>query len=184
MSLHIVHFSGAINANACFNVQSCCFQALNAGATRIRLHISSDGGSTGYGFALFNFLRSLPVPVDTHNLGNVGSMANIMFLAGEQRTAARHSRFLLHPLHYNYNAGMVDHSRLLEHGRILDDDLDRYVDIFMERTQGAATPFDIRNCLNGSAEIVNPAGAAAAGLIFEIADVSVPTDAFKWWATA
>ncbi|PTT90266.1 Clp protease [Pseudomonas sp. HMWF031] len=184
MTLHVVHFSGSINAAACFHVQGCCLQALNQGATRIRLHISSDGGSTGYGFALYNFLRSLPIPVDTHNLGNVGSMANIVFLAGEVRTAARHSRFLLHPLHYQYNAGTVDHSRLIEHGRILDDDVERYADIFLERTQAAtATPYDVRRCLNGSAEIMDPTGAAAAGLIHEIADVIVPSVG-NWWANA
>ncbi|MFL9810026.1 Clp protease [Pseudomonas putida] len=184
MTLHIVHFSGAVNPAACYNIQSTCLQALTQGATRIRLHLASEGGSTLYGFALYNFLRSLPVAVDTHNLGSISSMANIVFLAGEVRTACQHSRFLQHPLNWHYNAGPVDHSRLVEHSRLLDDDLERYADIFTERTAGCAEPFDINRCLNGSAQIMKPPAAAAAGLIHDIADVRIPAGTPTWWANS
>ena len=76
------------------------------------------GGECSYGFSLYNFLVSLPVPVKTHNLGTVESMGNIIFLAGELRTACHYSKFLFHPFHWTLN-GAVDHVRMSDYAMSL-----------------------------------------------------------------
>lgn len=182
MTLHVVHFSGPITPAACCNVQSVCSQALGQGATRIRLHLASEGGSTLYGFAMYGYLKSLPIPVDTHNLGGVNSMANIVFLAGEQRSASNFARFLLHPMAWMFNAGGVDHSRLLEISGSLNDDVERYVSIFEKSTADAEEPLDIRSIISGNAQLVTPELALRSGIIHSVTDSVLPHGTPTWWA--
>ena len=87
MSLHIVHFIGPINHNSACAVRNCCLQALQNGATEIELHLSTEGGNMTAGFALYFFLKSLPLPLTTHNIGSVESVGVVIFLAGQKRYA-------------------------------------------------------------------------------------------------
>jgi ATP-dependent Clp protease protease subunit len=57
---------------------------------------SSDGGAISSGVTLYNFLKSLPVKVITHNIGAINSIANVVFLAGQERYASPHTTFLFH----------------------------------------------------------------------------------------
>lgn len=184
MTLNVVHFSGGINAVASLNIQSSCLQAIKSGASRIRLNIASEGGSTLYGFAIYSFLKSLPVPVDTHNLGGVNSMANVVFLAGEYRTASPYARFLLHPMSWTFNAGSIDHSRLRENSQCLDDDLERFARIYEATTTAASNPLDIRGVLSGDTRILDPQAALDAGIISQIVDPAFSPGDGLWWASA
>jgi ATP-dependent Clp protease, protease subunit len=85
MSLHIVHFMCSINPGTLAGLQNVVLSALKNGATELSIHISSDGGSNDEGFTAYNFLRTLPIPVTMHCVGNVESMALLMYLAGEKR---------------------------------------------------------------------------------------------------
>lgn len=60
------------------------------------MHINSPGGSVNAGIMLYNFLRSLPVMLSTHNIGRVDSIGNVVFLAGEHRFASPATSFLMH----------------------------------------------------------------------------------------
>ena len=122
MARHIIHFTGPINSSTCGNLITTCSRALQQGAELLQLNIATMGGECSYGFTLYNFLRALPVEVHTHNLGTVESMGNILFLAGERRTACSFSKFLFHPFHWTLH-GSVDHSRMSEYAMSLDYDL-------------------------------------------------------------
>lgn len=65
--------------------QNVMLSALEKGASEIHFHISSKGGSTDQGFATFNSIKSLPVPTAMHCLGNIESMAVIMYLSAKRR---------------------------------------------------------------------------------------------------
>lgn len=183
--LHVIHFSGPINPATASQLQSATLGAISQGAAELRYHVSTDGGSTMYGFALYNLIRSLPIPVTMHNIGSVESMGNILFLAADRRLAAPHSRFLLHPLNWGFTGGNVDHARLTEHAACLDNDFDRYVEIFNERTKGASEPLDICSCLKNTSRVLTPEDATAAGLIHAIEAPAMPgaADAVSWWVT-
>lgn len=183
MSVHIVHFFGSLSQSTVEGLRDTCLKAHAQGATEIRIHFSSDGGSTSDSFALYNFLRSLPIPVVMHNLGTVESIAIVVFLAGERRLACPHTRFLIHSLHWNFNAGRVDHARLREHLGSLDNDLERYVQVFSERTAAATQPLNIRSHLLGQEKILAPDEALAAGITYETAEATVPADAVVWWVS-
>lgn len=128
--LHTIHFLCPVNTATVGQLQNHCLTALSQGATELNIHISSQGGETAAGFTAYNFLKSLPVTVRTHNISNVESIANIVFLAGSERFANQLSRFLLHPLLWGFATPAADHARLREYGKCLDNDLDRFVETF------------------------------------------------------
>lgn len=79
MRSHVVHFTAPINSSSCGQLIDKCTQAIQQGADELVIKIATMGGECSYGFSLYNFLISLPVPVKTHNLGTVESMGNIIF---------------------------------------------------------------------------------------------------------
>lgn len=64
--------------------------------THLYILINSPGGSVNGGIFLYNYLRSLPIKITTHNLGQVDSIGNVIYLAGQDRFAAPATTFLLH----------------------------------------------------------------------------------------
>lgn len=181
MSLHIIHFATSITSATAEALRNTCLQAIQKNARSIQININSDGGGTLPAFGLYGLLRSLPVPIHTHNMGNVESMAVLLYLAGKRRTCASHGRFLIHPLHWGFNAGPVDIVRLSEYAARLQDDLDRYVQIFDERTQGAQQRLDVRPHLSGNHQIINGAAAIACGLVTDsTTEIPAPAEAVHW----
>lgn len=179
MTVHIVNFTAPINSATCGQLIAKCSQAVQEGASRLVIKIATMGGECSYGFSMYNFLMALPIPVHTHNLGTVESMGNIIFLAGERRTACRHSKFLFHPFHWTLH-GSVDHARMSEYAMSLDEDLVLYARIVEERTQGAREPLDIPDYLKASPRILEPEAALATGMIHAIDECGVPRDAVSW----
>lgn len=179
MTTHIIHFTGPINSATCGSLIDTCSKALQQEATQLVLTLATMGGEASYGFAMYNFLMSLPVAVHTHNLGTVESMGNIVFLAGSRRTACRHSKFLFHPFHWHVN-GSIDHTRMSEYAMSLDYDLAAYARIVAERTEGAAQPLDIGKYLQAAPRILSPQEAISAGMIDEIEDLQIPLSSVAW----
>jgi ATP-dependent protease ClpP protease subunit len=184
MSLHIVHFIGPINHNSACTVRNLCLQALQSGASEIELHLSTEGGNMTAGFALYFFLKSLPLPLITHNIGSVESIGVVIFLAGHKRYACPGTRFLVHPLHWGFgNLVAADHSRVTEWRECLDFDAERYASIYEEATHGAPMPDDIRTHLFGNARIFDAEAALAAGIIHKAVHARLPEagTTSHWW---
>ncbi len=179
MTTHVIHFTAPINSHTCGQFIDKCSQAVQQNASCLLVKLATMGGECSYGFSMYNFLMSLPIPVHTHNLGTVESMGNIIFLAGAQRTACQHSKFLFHPFHWSLH-GSVDHARMSEYAMSLDYDLYLYARIVDERTGGAAQPLDIPTLLTASPRILNPEEAIAAGLIHSLDEKPAPASAVNW----
>jgi ATP-dependent Clp protease protease subunit len=184
MALHIVHFIGPINHTSACTVRNLCLQALQSGATELELHMSTEGGNMTAGFALYFFLKSLPLPLTTHNIGSVESVGVVIFLAGQKRYACPGTRFLVHPLHWGFgNLVAADHSRISEWRDCLDFDAERYASVFEEATGGAGAADDIRSHLTSNARIYNADQALAAGIIHEAIQARLPDagTTCHWW---
>lgn len=179
MTTHIIHFTGPINSSTCGQLINKCSQAIKQDASELIIKIATMGGECSYGFSLYNFLMSLPIPVNTHNLGTIESMGNIIFLAGQRRTACHHSKFLFHPFHWTIH-GSVDHARMSEYAMSLDFDRVLYERIVEERTQGAKEPLDVSKYLTADSRILTPDEALAAGLIHALDDLGMPANATNW----
>ena len=63
---------------------------------------SSPGGDVNAGVAIYNYLRSIPVPrLVMHNASSIDSVANVIFHSADERLAAPHSTFHFHGVGMN-----------------------------------------------------------------------------------
>lgn len=122
-----VSFSAEINANTTESLIATVANCVNQGKAEIYLMISTPGGSVMHGLNLYNVLRAFPVKIITHNVGNVDSIGNAIFLAGEERYACPHSTFMFHGVGFDFPGPFRLEEKLckerleaihVEHGRI------------------------------------------------------------------
>ncbi|CAN1602093.1 peptidase [Pseudomonas corrugata] len=180
MSEHIVHFHCQIDQGTTERFRDNCLEAIEKGADSLMLNLSTVGGSTNFGFTLYTFIKSLPVPVRAVNAGNIESMGIVMYLAASDRTTTPHSRFLIHPMNWYFGQKSVDHSRLREYLSSLDNDVARYVEIYVKETAGAATQLDIFKCLCNEERVIPAENSLAFGIAHRVEQVVFPTDARHW----
>src|ERR1700730_15812959 len=67
----------------------------------VHLALSTSGGDVTQGITLYNSLLAMPFELTTHNIGNVDSIGNAVFLAGRKRYASAHSTFMFHSVYWN-----------------------------------------------------------------------------------
>lgn len=65
-------------------------------ATSFEVIINSDGGFVDVGFDIYNFLKSLGVPITTIGQGTVASIATVIFMAGSKRIVRPNTKFMIH----------------------------------------------------------------------------------------
>lgn len=70
--------------------------------------IASNGGDVDSGFVLYNYLQALQggLKVTMHNIGNIDSIANVIFLSGSQRFASPNASFHFHGVAMKVNGAM------------------------------------------------------------------------------
>jgi ATP-dependent protease ClpP protease subunit len=167
-----VSFSAEINPNTTESLIAAVSNCVNQGVQEIYLMISTPGGNVMSGMNLYNVLRAMPVRLTTHNVGNVDSIGNAIFLAGEQRFACPHSTFMFHGVGFDGMAGVRFEEKFLRER--LDSvmaDQKRIGDIIAERTsleEDAIAP------LFREAQTKDAAYAVGAGIVHEIKDVEIP----------
>lgn len=66
------------------------------GALSYRVHINSEGGVVDTGFDIFNYLKSLKLPITTIGSGLVASIATVIFMAGDKRVLTNGTQFMIH----------------------------------------------------------------------------------------
>jgi ATP-dependent protease ClpP protease subunit len=180
-TIDVVTFVAGINQTTVASLIDIVGKARSSGSDKIVLHISSSGGDLAPAFAAYHSLRSIEIPIEAHNIGNIESAAVLLFLATDVRRAVPHSRFLFHDFHWGFPGGDVPLAKLREHIASLEFDSRRYADIFNERTEGAKSPINISECLNGLSLIAPPVIALMAGVITEPAsEPTVPAEVRLW----
>ncbi len=136
---------------------------------------SSVGGEVNAGIALYNFLRALPVEIVMHNCGSIDSIANVIFLAGAKRYAARHSSFLFHGISWNFAAGAaLTFFQLRENLSSFEREETKIASIVAERTK--MTEPEIRELFR-QGESKDLQFAVDKGIIAEVRDPAIPKDA-------
>ena len=64
----------------------------------IKLHIYSNGGDAFMGLSIYDFIKTLKVPVYTYIDGLIASAATFLFLAGEKRFMTENGNILIHQI--------------------------------------------------------------------------------------
>ncbi|HLW83371.1 MAG TPA: ATP-dependent Clp protease proteolytic subunit [Candidatus Acidoferrales bacterium] len=145
----------------------------NQRVKQVYLMLSTPGGSVMHGMNLYNVLRAFPFELVTHNVGNVDSIGNAVFLAGARRYACPHSTFMFHGVGFD----VPQHSRLEE--KFLKERLDgimsdqkRIGSVISERTKIRKEDIDK---LFLEAQTKHATFAASCGIVNEIRDVQIPS---------
>jgi ATP-dependent protease ClpP protease subunit len=144
----------------------------NQGVAEVRLLLSTPGGNVMNGMNLYNVLRAMPFRLITHNVGNVDSIGNAVFLAGEERLACPHSTFMFHGVGFDLAPGQRLEEKLLRER--LDSvlaDQKRIAAIIEERSSLSAEEIEP---LFREAQTKDAAYAVRVGLVDQIQDVEIP----------
>ena len=65
-------------------------------ATSFNVYINSEGGLVDVGFDIYNYLKSLGLPITTIGNGLVASIATVIFMAGQKRLVTPNTQFMIH----------------------------------------------------------------------------------------
>ena len=98
-----INFHAPINTVTVQNLMAAISQKLMAGTNEFYFLLSTPGGEVTSGLTLYNFLRAIPAKVTMHNVGNVNSIGNAIFVAADKgnRFACAHSTFMFHGVGVN-----------------------------------------------------------------------------------
>jgi ATP-dependent protease ClpP protease subunit len=135
MSAVYLVFESAINGVTSQKLIATAAQLVNQGTTEINLLLSTPGGEVSSGLTIYNFLRALPITINTHNIGNVDSIGNAIFLAGKTRKACEHSTFMFHGVGFQAPNIVFEEKFLRERLDGILADQKRIGDIIRQRTK-------------------------------------------------
>lgn len=110
---------------------------LDADVSHINVHINSGGGSVDEGFAIYDKLVASPYQITTIGEGMVGSIATVVYLAGDTRKIFKNSRFFIHNprLPFAEDIQQKDAQQLADQLKIEED---RVVNFYVEKTGKSA----------------------------------------------
>jgi len=94
--MQYVHFSRDINPQNTHELIAALRGVANSQDRDVTLLVNSNGGNVLAGIHAHNMILALPINLTTHNVGNVDSIANVIFLAGASRLASPPSTFMFH----------------------------------------------------------------------------------------
>ena len=166
-----VSFSAEINPNTTESLIAVMANAVTKGVKDVYLLLSSPGGSVMHGMNLYNVLRGLPVNLTTHNVGNVDSIGNAVFLAGKTRYACQHSTFMYHGVGFDSQPGRLEEKFLRERLDGVLSDQKRIGAVIEERTNLTARQV---KPLFREARTKDATFAVGCGIVHEIRDVHIP----------
>jgi ATP-dependent Clp protease protease subunit len=170
-----VSFSAEINPNTTESLIATMAQCANNRVAEVYLLLSTPGGSVMNGMNLYNVLRAMPFKLTTHNVGNVDSIGNAVFLAGETRYASAQSTFMFHGVGFELPAGgRLEQKILRERLDSLIADEKRIGAIMHARTKLKAEDVEV---LFREAQTKDATYAVRHGIIDEIRDVKIPAGA-------
>ena len=109
--------------------------SLSEGCDEVYLLINSECGNVNAEIHCYNVLRALPVKLITHNVGNIDSIANVIYLAGERRYASPSSSFMFHGVGFDLNGPFRLEEKLIRESLdVIVSDHDRIGRIFIDRS--------------------------------------------------
>jgi ATP-dependent Clp protease, protease subunit len=166
-----INFHAQVTMQTVQNLMAAISHKLMAGTTEFYFLISTPGGQVMSGLTLYNFLRSLPVPLTMHNVGNVDSIGNAIFVAADTRVACAHSTFMFHGVGVDIQNARFEEKNAREVVHSILADQKRIADILVERTR---LTLNQARKLFREAQTKDAVHARSAGLVTDIRDAQIP----------
>lgn len=174
MQTTYINFHAPINQFTAQNLMTAMSQKMTAGTTDFYIMFSTPGGEVPSGVSLYNYLRGVPTDITMHNMGNVNSIGNAIFLAANKRIARAHSTFMFHGVGFEVKSVRLEEKNTREFLRGILADQARIADIIVDRTNINARR---ARQLFREATTKNAHDALASGLIHNISDIALPAGA-------
>ncbi len=139
----------------------------------VYLLLSTPGGNVMNGLNIYNVLLGMPFELITHNVGNVDSIGNAIFLAGNKRYACPHSTFMFHGVGFDLknHTGRLEEKNLKESLASILTDHKRIGSIITERTK---LDEKVVASLFSEAQTKDATYAVSTGIVHEVKDVQIP----------
>jgi ATP-dependent protease ClpP protease subunit len=167
-----VSFSAEISAHTTESLLAVMSNCANQGVKAVYLMISTPGGNVMNGMNLYNVLRGMPFELITHNVGNVDSIGNAIFLAGSKRYACPHSTFMFHGVGFDMKGQLrLEEKNLKECLAGILSDQKRIGNIIAERTNLSE---EVVAGLFTEAQTKDATFAVGAGIVHEVKDIQIP----------
>lgn len=166
-----VAFSAEINPNTSESLISVMSNLINQRVPQVYLLFSTPGGTVMNGMNLYAFLRGVPFDLIVHNVGNVDSIGNAIFLAGQTRYACPQATFMFHGVGFDQHPGRLEEKILRERlGSVLSDQR-RIGEVIEQRTNLRRR--EVAKLFR-EAQTKNATQAVRCGIIHDIRDVQIP----------
>jgi ATP-dependent protease ClpP protease subunit len=174
MSRAYINFHAPVNGASAQHFMATCSQLVQQKRTELYLLLSTPGGNVMSGLTVYNVLRALPCRIITHNVGNIDSIGNAIFLTGEERYACPHSTFTFHGVGLDINNMRFEEKNTRGALQSILADQKRIGDIIQERTKIGA---DEAGELFREARTKNAKEAHTSGIVHAVQDVVIPPGA-------
>ena len=175
MSTVYISFNAKINLFTTQNLLAATFDQIRQGATHIYYLFATPGGEVPQGMAVYTILKGLPVKTTMHNVGNVDSIGNAIFLGAQRRKATPHSTFMFHGVGFDLTQPTRLEEKLVRESLVsIEREHRRIGSVISKETtlQGHNV-----NRLFRQAQTKDAAYALANGIVHSIEDVVIPAGA-------
>jgi len=167
-----INFSAEINPHTSEALMNFLADQANKGQKEFYVLLSSGGGSVKDGVTLYNYIQALPAKFIMHNIGVVNSVANVIFLAADERYAVPSSSFLFHGVGFDIlQPARLELKDIRERMTTIEKDQKLISDIILKRTKIKET--ELKEMFLEAA-VKSPEQAKNLGLIQEIKESKIP----------
>ena len=170
-TVQYIVFTADVQTTQAAKLRTALTAASNAGNS-IYLIISSGGGNVFEGLSLASFMKTLPVQITTHNMGQTDSIANVIFAAGSIRYANTHASFLFHGVSMHYEKMDLIESQLQEQYLQVKRLRESIATAFATYTGLSLT--DAQTLMVSGATILSAQEALSKTIIHEVRDATIP----------
>jgi len=168
-------FIAAVNKESIGKLRVAITEAINSGYNKLYFLISSGGGNVVEGLNIAAFIKSLSVETIMHNIGQVDSVANVIFTSAKKRCANNNASFLFHGISMNFEKANFNFQQLSEQLQIAErleeniaQNVASYIEVEIEK---------IKELMSRSQKIVSVDEAKTLRIVHEIKDVKIPQGA-------
>jgi ATP-dependent Clp protease, protease subunit len=169
--IQYIVFTAEVQAIQIAKLRNALTAASNAGHD-VYLIISSGGGNVSEGLNMAAFMKTLPIQITTHNIGQTDSIANVIFAAGSKRYANTHASFMFHGVTMHYEKIDMIEAQLTEQAQQIKRLRESIAVAFATYTGISVT--DSNALMLSGATILSATEALSKTIIHEIRDAAVP----------
>lgn len=99
-----VSFSADINTSTTERLIAVIAECVNKNVQKVYLLLSTGGGMVMCGLILYHTLKSMPFELITHNVSNINSIGNPVFLAENPRYSCPNATFMFHGVGFKWQS--------------------------------------------------------------------------------